>query len=77
MVVILDYEKYLRPGVLILSADHTMMYVGGNYSLHCTARDGGRIKDTYDLVEVNGAIRAEESFSEPTEPRMQKPHTKK
>lgn len=57
-----NYEKYMRPGDLVLSTDHTMMYVGGKYGIHCTSKGGGRIKDTYDLVEVNGALLAEENI---------------
>jgi len=58
-----QYEKYMRPGDVFASTDHTMMYVGGRYSLHSSySTGGGKIQNTYDKVEPDGTVFAQENL---------------
>ena len=57
-----DWQNYLRPGDLVISNDHTMLNAGGNFLIHCTSVGGGRITNTEDNVEPDGAIHADEDL---------------
>ena len=58
---LLDWEKNLRPGDLLCSDAHAMLYVGNGYILDCTTYSslGGGKYDTklgVDKIEPNGSV---------------------
>ena len=56
---LMDWEKNLRPGDILCSHGHAMLYVGNGYILDCTSSPGGGkydLENGLEVIEPNGSV---------------------